>query len=145
MCPLVCSDGYPAVHLPLLWGSPQGHRYADQGSPVNTIVKIDGPEGTVAHCELSLGSVVAMLGSVDHSRKHLGSLVAGGTTGGLYIVMKDKDALEAHYQHAKATAPHIIDNDPFKTDYGSWDYSLKIENQPLYFGTYAPKADSPTE
>lgn len=26
-------------------------------------------------------------------------------------------------------------------DYGSWDYSLKIENQHLYFGTYSPQTE----
>jgi len=55
--------------------------------------------------------------------------------------MKDKDALDAHFQHANATAPEIIDKKPFQTDYGSWDYSLKIENQHLYFGTYSPQTE----
>lgn len=96
-----------------------------------------GPDGTVAHAEMTFGPGVIMLGSAP----------AGGDLArpedwhdapqSIYIAVDDVDA---HYEQARAAGAEIT-REPEDTDYGSREYSARdLEGQHWHFGTYRPSA-----
>lgn len=98
----------------------------------------EGPGGTVAHAELTLGGAMIMIGSPADTPygRLVGPVEAGGrATMGLYVVVEDVDA---HHDRAKA-AGATIEIPLTDQDYGGRDYTCRDpEGQVWSFGTYDP-------
>ena len=90
----------------------------------------DGPDGTVAHAELTHGDGLIMLGSAGAGDEHFrpGRAVT-------YVVVADPDA---HHERAVAAGAEVVQ--PLTDqDYGSREYAaLDPEGNVWSFGTYAP-------
>jgi uncharacterized glyoxalase superfamily protein PhnB len=98
----------------------------------------EGPNGTIAHAELTLGNGMIMLGSGkdDESDGFKSPAELGGVeTCALYIVVPDADAA-----HARAVAAGAEVTSPLHdTPYGSRDFTVKDpEGHTWYVGTYDP-------
>ncbi|MYZ47508.1 VOC family protein [Propylenella binzhouense] len=98
----------------------------------------DGPDGTVAHAELTLGDAMIMLGSATQTP--YGRLVEPAEPGrpvtmGLYVVVGNVDA-----HHDRAIAEGATLEIPLTDQsYGGRDYTCRDpEGQVWTFGTYAP-------
>ena len=82
-----------------------------------------GPDGSIAHAELSLGGGVVMFGS------------GGEEPQSVYVALDDVDG---HYERARAAGAEIV-RDPTDTHYGSREYSARDpEGHVWHFGTYRP-------
>lgn len=93
---------------------------------------VPGPDNTIAHAELSIGTGGVMLGS---TREPSDADPWAAVPMGVYVVVDD---IEAHYETAKAAGARIVD-DIHGTDYGSREYSaLDPEGNVWCFGTYRP-------
>ena len=104
---------------------------------------VPGPDGTIAHAQLSLGNGMIMLGSVVESE--FGQLmkqpeqIGDAETQTPYIVVSDADAI---YSLAKAAGAKIV-LDIKDEDYGGRGYSARDpEGQLWSFGSYDPWAPS---
>jgi uncharacterized glyoxalase superfamily protein PhnB len=104
-----------------------------------------GPDGTIAHAELALGSAMIMLGSARDDRfgAMVGAPIGPGAEGvkgngqAIYIAIDDPDAL---FSRAKAAGADILMG-LTDTDYGSRDFICRDpEGYVWCFGTYWPKA-----
>jgi uncharacterized glyoxalase superfamily protein PhnB len=91
-----------------------------------------GPDGTIAHAELKLGTGVIMLGSMTPpDAANPWSAVAQG----LYVYVPD---VETHYARAKAAGAVIV-RELADTPYGSREYAAQDSGGNLWsFGTYYP-------
>ena len=106
---------------------------------------VPGPNGTIAHAEMSFGSGMIMLGSavagaeVDGWDVRSPLDLGGATTQGVYIYLADVDA---HYAKAKGAGAEIT-RDLADTEHGSREYTAKDPEGHLWsFGTYRPPAAS---
>ncbi|MEX1232212.1 MAG: VOC family protein [Planctomycetaceae bacterium] len=98
---------------------------------------VDGPNDTVMHSELSLGSGVIMVSSPKPETGHVSPRGLPGVSQGLCIRIDDPDA---HYEQAKA-AGAVITRELQDEDYGSRGYmATDPEGHVWYFGTYRPGA-----
>ena len=96
-------------------------------------MRVPGPEGTIAHAELSYGSGIVMLGSTANA-DDVGPPSARQS---VYVAIEDPDA---HHDRAKAAGARIV-RELVDTDYGSRDYAaLDPEGHLWNFGTYRPEA-----
>jgi uncharacterized glyoxalase superfamily protein PhnB len=120
-------------------------RYADAPAAIAWLARafgfkeqlvVPGPQGTIAHAQLTLGDGMIMLGSARDDA--LGSKLPkdlGGITQAPYIVVDDPDAL---YARAIAAGAEGL-RPPEDTDYGSRDFSVRDpEGHLWHFGTYRP-------
>ncbi|HET8726304.1 MAG TPA: VOC family protein [Alphaproteobacteria bacterium] len=99
------------------------------------MVAYPGPDGTIAHAEMSFGSGVIMLGTAKADQGLLSPRDLNGTSQGVYAFVEDVDA---HYARAKAAGAEIT-RDLADTDHGSREYSAKDpEGHHWHFGTYRP-------
>jgi uncharacterized glyoxalase superfamily protein PhnB len=109
-----------------------------------------GPDGTIAHAELSLGSAMIMLGSARDDK--FGAMVGAplgpdadsvkGNGQAIYVAIEDPDRL---FSRAKAAGAKIL-MDLTDTDYGSRDFICRDpEGYVWCFGTYWPKAHEPAK
>lgn len=97
----------------------------------------DGPDGTVAHAQLTLNGAVLMLGSARDGGVYPGRTPKqlGGVTGSIYVYVADPDA---HCARARAAGAGIM-LEPYDTDYGSREYAAyDVEGYWWSFGTYHP-------
>lgn len=98
-------------------------------------MEVPGPNGTIAHAQMSLGTGVIMLGSartVTNAREPDDALAARH---GIYVAVDDADA---HCERAKAAGAEIT-RELEETDYGSREYSARdLEGCHWSFGTYRP-------
>ncbi|HTW80501.1 MAG TPA: VOC family protein [Terracidiphilus sp.] len=99
----------------------------------------EGPDGSIAHAELTLNGGMIMLGSQkndEYGRNFKSPAEVGGIeTRSAYIVVADADAVYARAQAAGATVVRPIQN----TDYGSREFSVKDpEGHSWSAGTYDP-------
>jgi uncharacterized glyoxalase superfamily protein PhnB len=93
-------------------------------------MRVDGPDGTVAHGEARFGNGVVMFGS---GRDEPGN--PWGAEVGLYVVVDDVDA---HCARAKEAGAVIV-RPPADTSYGAREYSARdLEGRLWSFGTYRP-------
>src|SRR4051812_33518995 len=99
---------------------------------------VDGPEGTVAHAELILGSSMIMLGSVRPAEAGGYAAVAPPPgTAALYVATGDPDGLHARAVEAGAEIVRQLE----ETDYGSRDFAARDPEGNIWsFGTYQPWA-----
>jgi uncharacterized glyoxalase superfamily protein PhnB len=100
-----------------------------------------GPDGTIAHAELTFGNGMIMLGSAKE--EGYGKLVTtpgrlnGATTQAAYLIVTDADALHASAVEAGAEIVRELNT----TDYGSREFSCRdLEGHLWNFGTYDPWA-----
>jgi uncharacterized glyoxalase superfamily protein PhnB len=97
----------------------------------------DGPDGRVAHAELTFGGGMVMLGPAgdnDFGLKTPREL--GAVTQGVYLVV---DEIDAHFERAVAGGAEIV-RELHDTDYGSRDYMVRDPEGNLWsVGTYRPE------
>jgi len=123
-------------------------RYLDAKAAIAWLINVfgferhavyEGPDGSIAHAELTLNGGMIMLGSQkndEYSRSFKSPAEVGGIeTRGAYIVVADADAVYARAQAAGATVIRPIQN----TDYGSREFAVKDpEGHSWSAGTYDP-------
>ena len=98
---------------------------------------VPGPNGTIAHSELSYGNGVVMIGSPKAERGFVSPRSQAGSSQALSVRVEDPDA---HCARAKA-AGAIITQPLRDEEYGSRGYMAKdLEGHQWYFGTYRPGA-----
>lgn len=92
---------------------------------------VDGPDGGVAHAELSWGGGTIMLGTTGQ-----GSVVPEQTGPSVvYCVVDDPDA---HHERAVAAGAEVLQA-PTDQEYGARDYTVRDpEGNVWSFGTYRP-------
>jgi uncharacterized glyoxalase superfamily protein PhnB len=126
-------------------------RYRDAPTAIEWLCKafgfekhlvVPGPDGTIAHAQLTFGNSMIMLGSArDDEFGQLVKLPAdvGGTTQSPYIIVEDADA---HHARASAAGAEIVM--PVEDqDHGGRLYSCRDpEGQLWNFGTYDPWASN---
>ena len=99
---------------------------------------VPGPNGTIAHAQLTFGNAMIMLGSARDDE--FGRLVTVPTPGepatqSAYVIVPDADA---HLARARAAGADIV-MDIRDEDYGGRDYSARDpEGHVWTFGTYDP-------
>jgi len=99
---------------------------------------VPGPDGSIAHAQLTFGNGMIMLGSARDDE--FGRLMAvpprrGPVTQSPYVIVADADA---HYARAKAAGAEIV-MDITDEDYGGRGYSARDPEGHLWnFGTYDP-------
>jgi uncharacterized glyoxalase superfamily protein PhnB len=100
-----------------------------------TLMEVPGPDGTISHAELSLGSGVIMLGTAKREQGWVSPLDLAGVNQSVYVYVADPTA---HYARAKAAGAEIV-REPIDTDYGSREYGARdLEGHYWFFGTYRP-------
>ncbi|WP_341897174.1 VOC family protein [Ferrovibrio terrae] len=117
--------------------APAALAWLEQAFGFKTVMSHADGKGGIAHAELQLGQGMVMLGSRQPDGPFALSTPqeAGCTTQGVYIVVKDIDAL---FARAKAAGARIV-MEIRDTDYGSRDFSARDPEGHLWsFGTYAP-------
>ncbi len=96
---------------------------------------VPGPDGTIGHAELRLGSGVIMVGSADPAQGPRQRADGARASLALYVYVPD---LARHYAQAQG-AGATITAEPYTTDYGSQEYdALDLEGHQWSFGTYRP-------
>ncbi|MGH7525555.1 MAG: VOC family protein [Gammaproteobacteria bacterium] len=97
-----------------------------------------GPDGTIAHAEMSFGSGVIMLGSARPEFGWLSAQDLPAVNQTIYVVVDDPDG---HYARAKAAGARIVLGLKDE-DYGSRGYTARdLEGNYWSFGTYRPGGD----
>lgn len=96
---------------------------------------VPGPNNTVRHSELSLGSGVIMVSSPKPDQGRVGPRGLAGVPAGLCVHVDDPDA---HLARARAAGAEIV-QELKDEDYGSRGYMAKDpEGISWYFATYVP-------
>ena len=125
-------------------------RYRDAPAAIEWLSKVlgfarravyEGPDGTIAHAELTLGGGMIMLGSTkddEYGRNFKSPGELGGVeTRCAYIVVPDADAVYARAMEAGAAVVLPIQD----TNYGSREFIVKDpEGHSWSVGTYDPWA-----
>ena len=94
-----------------------------------------GPDGEIAHAEMSLGPGVIMLGSAPAGGDLESPADWREATHGIYVAV---DEVDAHCERARAAGAEIT-REPEETFYGSREYSARdLEGRHWHFGTYRP-------
>lgn len=106
---------------------------------------VPGPNGTIAHAQLTLGNGMIMLGSADDSEfgrfMEMPDAIGGKETQAPYVVVKE---IDAHYAHAKKSGAKIV-IDIRDEDYGGRFYSCRdLEGHLWSFGSYDPWVKQPS-
>ena len=123
-------------------------RYKDAPAAIDWLCKVfgferhavyPGPDNTIGHAELTLGSGMIMLGSSKNDEYGRGfkspADLGDVETRSAYIVVPDADAVYARAQAAGGTIVRQLKN----TDYGSREFSVKDpEGHSWSVGTYNP-------
>jgi uncharacterized glyoxalase superfamily protein PhnB len=98
-------------------------------------MEVPGPNGTIAHAQMSFGTGVIMLGSARAATSVVEPDDALAARHGIYVAVEDADA---HYERAKAAGAEIT-LELEDTEYGSREYSARDrEGYHWSFGTYRP-------
>lgn len=94
-----------------------------------------GPDDTIAHSELSLGTSVVMVSTARSEKGWVSPRDLPAVNQIVCMYVKD---IDAHYARAKAAGARIT-IELHDTDYGSRDYTcLDPEGNTWSFGTYRP-------
>jgi uncharacterized glyoxalase superfamily protein PhnB len=96
-----------------------------------------GPDGTIAHAQLTLGTGMIMLSSLRDDELGMKSpRDLGAVNQGIYVVL---DEVDRHYARAKAAGAEIV-RELQDEDYGGRDYCARDPEGNLWsFGTYRPE------
>ena len=101
-------------------------------------MEVPGPNGTIAHAQMSFGTGVIMLGSARAGTSGHEPDDALAARHGIYVAVDDADA---HCECAKAAGAQLT-RELEDTDYGSREYSARdLEGYHWSFGTYRPGLD----
>ena len=100
-----------------------------------------GPNGTIAHAELTFGNGMIMLGSAKEEgygkQVTTPARLGGATTQAAYLIVTDPEALHARVVAAGAEIVRGLNT----TDYGSREFACRdLEGHLWNFGTYDPWA-----
>jgi uncharacterized glyoxalase superfamily protein PhnB len=113
--------------------APAAIRFLTEAFGLTESLVVPGPDGTIAHAELSWGSGVIMLGSATDGSD--GRLAAHTGPTWFYLVVDDPDA---HYRRAVAAGADIV-QELTDGDRGSRSYTARDPEGSLWtFGTYQP-------
>lgn len=133
----------PTATLPVIYpalsyrDAPAAIEWLGRAFGFEKLMAMPGPDGTIAHAELRLGSGVLMLGTVKEGQGVRSPRDLPAVNQTLYVYVGDPDA---HHARAKAAGAEIL-REPEDTDYGSREYSAKdLEGHHWSFGTYRPGA-----
>ncbi len=97
---------------------------------------VPGPEDSIAHAQLQLGTGVIMLGSEPAEPDPTNPWEEARH--GVYVYIED---IEAHYERACTAGAEIL-RELQDTEYGSREYTARDPEGNLWsFGTYQPLAD----
>ncbi len=127
-----------------------GHRYRDAKAAIDWLCRafgfekhavFDGPDGTIAHAELTLGGGMIMLGSARDDeygkRFKMPDELGGAETRSAYIWVPDADVA---YARAVAAGARVV-TELHDTHYGSRDFTvMDPEGYTWSVGTYDPWA-----
>ena len=103
-----------------------------------TTLEVPGPNGSIAHAEMSLRPVVIMPGTADASRGMESPRRLGAGSQSVYIYVADP---RAHYERAKAAGAEIT-REYEEKDYGGAGYSARDpEGHEWSFGSYRPSTN----
>lgn len=116
--------------------------YQDAAAAIEWLVRVfgftcrtasSGPDGKVAHAELSLDRGVIMLASVNAERRWHSPIALNGVNQSVCVYVADPDA-----HHARAVAAGVEVMLPLTSkDYGARDYTCRdLEGHVWTFGTY---------
>ena len=96
----------------------------------------EGPNGTVAHAELTYGDGMIMLGTAGDNDFGLRTArELGAVNQGVYVIV---DEIDPHYERARAAGAEVV-RELHDTDYGSRDYMARDPEGNIWsFGTYRP-------
>jgi uncharacterized glyoxalase superfamily protein PhnB len=115
--------------------APAALEWLERAFGFHKTMEVPGPNGTIAHAQMSFGTGVIMLGSArgaTSAEEPSDVLVARH---GIYVAVDDADA---HLERAKAADAEIT-RELEDTDYGSREYSARDpEGYHWSFGTYRP-------
>jgi uncharacterized glyoxalase superfamily protein PhnB len=97
----------------------------------------EGPNGTIAHAELTYGDGMIMLGNAgDNGLGMKTPRELGAVTQGVYVIVDE--GIDRHYERARSAGAEIV-RALHDTDYGSRDYMARDPEGNLWsFGTYRP-------
>ena len=97
----------------------------------------EGPDGTIAHAELTYGDGMIMLGNAgDNGLGMKTPREVGAVTQGVYVIVDE--GIDPHYERARSAGAEIV-RALHDTDYGSRDYMARDPEGNLWsFGTYRP-------
>ena len=97
----------------------------------------EGPDGTIAHAELTYGDGMVMLGNAgDNGLGMKTPREVGAVTQGVYVIVDE--GIDSHYERARSAGAEIV-RALHDTDYGSRDYMARDPEGNLWsFGTYRP-------
>jgi uncharacterized glyoxalase superfamily protein PhnB len=123
-------------------------RYVDAPAAINWLCRVlgferhavyPGPDGTIAHAELTLSGGMVMLGSQkddEYGRNFKAPKDLGGfETCCTYVVVPNADAVYRRAQEERASITRPLE----ETQYGSREFSLKDpEGHTWSVGTYNP-------
>jgi uncharacterized glyoxalase superfamily protein PhnB len=120
-------------------------RYKDAPAAIEWLVKAfgfgkhavyPGPDGSIAHAQLSVGAGVIMLGSLKDDVLGMKSpRDLGAVNQGIYVALDD---IDAHSARAKAAGAEIL-RPLADTDCGAREYTARdLEGYLWSFGTYWP-------
>ncbi|MEQ1760789.1 MAG: VOC family protein [Vicinamibacterales bacterium] len=98
---------------------------------------VPGPDGTVMHSELSLGSGVVMVSSPKADIGHMSPRQSNGATANVSVYVADPDAHHASSVAAGATIIRPLRDE----EYGARGYGVAdLEGHRWWFGDYRPGA-----
>ncbi len=96
---------------------------------------VPGPDGTIAHAELSFGPGVIMIGSPNPGQGRVGARSLPAVAQSICVQVDDPDP---HYAQAKRCGAAIL-RELRDEDFGGRGYMAKdCEGNQWYFGTYRP-------
>lgn len=96
---------------------------------------VPGPDGTIAHSELTFGPGVIMVGSAKPEKGWVSPRGLPALHQAICVQVDDPDA---HHDRAKAAGAKIL-QELRDEDYGSRGYMVEdVEGHQWYFGTYRP-------
>lgn len=119
--------------------APKALEWLQRAFGFRVVSEVPGPDGTIAHAEISLGSGIVMIGSGGPGHAEADAAADPSTAHqSIYIWVRDVDAHAARARSAGAE----ITREPAMTDYGSREYAARdLEGNHWSFGTYLPRAD----
>ena len=116
---------WPKLSVALVYDDPAAAiDFLERAFGLMTRVKIEAPDGSIAHSELVCGDAVVMVASPASSRENLtlkSPQTAGGVTGGMYMYVDD---IDAHYARAVEAGAEVI-AEPTTKHYGDRNYEVR--------------------
>jgi uncharacterized glyoxalase superfamily protein PhnB len=126
----------PNIFLCLYYqDAPTAIEWLERAFGFNRRMAVPGPNGTIAHAELSYGAGVIMVGSAKPEKGWVSPRDLPAVNQVISVTVDDPDA---HYTRAKAAGAEIT-QELKDEDYGSRGYMARdVEGNYWYFGTYRP-------